>query len=98
MTTEQAYQAAVECHRAGKLREAYVWYHQVLHARPDHAHAHNDLGILAHQLGKHELARESISRALELLPEEPSFHCNAAKVLGALGEIDRAIDHCRRAI
>jgi predicted O-linked N-acetylglucosamine transferase (SPINDLY family) len=64
-------QAAVEHHQAGRLSAAEAIYRQILGAEPNNADALHLLGILAHDLGRHEDAVELIERAHRHMRPQP---------------------------
>ena len=56
MTIPQALQIAIQHHRPGRLADAERVYRQILAASPNHADALRSLGLIAHQVGRHDLA------------------------------------------
>jgi tetratricopeptide (TPR) repeat protein len=56
------------------------------------------LGLVEHQLGRHDAALASIKRAIELNGEEPNYHNNLGTVYRALGKLDEAIVCYRYAV
>lgn len=62
-----------------------------LQENPRHAQAYHLLGAAQHQSGQHRQAIESISHAVQLDPDDPSFH-------NTLGEILRITDQLKQAI
>ena len=98
MTIPQAFEIAVQCHRAGRLADAEALYRQILAAQPGHADALHLLGLVAHQSGRHDLAVEWIRQAIDLKPDYPIAHCNLAEACRALGRLDDALAACRRAL
>src|SRR5216684_1188416 len=97
LTTQQAFDRAIEHHQAGRLHEAEVLYRQILEADPAHANALHLLGLIAHQIGRHPDALELIDRAISIHPEAASLHANRAVVLAALGRTDDALAAFMRA-
>jgi protein O-GlcNAc transferase len=98
MTIPQAFDLALQHHRAGRLAEAEAGYRQILAAHPEHADALHLLGVIAHQVGRHDLAAEWIRQAIVLNPNFPTAHCNLGEALRALGQVDEAMAAYRRAI
>ena len=66
-TIPEAMAIAIQHHQAGQLQAAEQIYRQILTVEPKHADAIHFLGVLAHQVGKHEVAVEYIERAIQLL-------------------------------
>jgi len=89
---------AFEHHKRGRLSEAEAGYRQVLQTTPDEPDALHRLGIIAHQLGRNELALQLIDRATAVNPAHPTYHHDAGIVLHALGQIDDAIARYRKAL
>jgi len=91
MTIPEAFQIAVQRHQAGQLAEAEGIYRQILAAQPNHADALHLLGVVAHQVGRHDLAVEWIRRAIEVNPAGLQYHLNLGNALAAQGQVDQAI-------
>src|SRR5947207_2403639 len=90
-SVEQLMQLGVQRHQSGLLSEAEPIYRQVLERDPGNAGALQLLGVLAHQVGRNEMAVELIQRAIAIDPRVPGFHNN-------LGEVYRAMSRPREAI
>ena len=78
-TISEALAIAVQHHQAGRLQAAEQIYRQILAVEPNHADALHLLGVIAHQLGKHEAAVEYIARAIGLNGNAAVFHSNLGK-------------------
>ena len=89
---------AVEAHQRGRLQEAEQQYRQILARDPGHADSLHLLGVLAHQVGRNDLAVELIGKALKANDRVPEFHYNIGLAYGALGRFEEAAAHNRRAI
>jgi Flp pilus assembly protein TadD len=92
-TISEALAIAAQHHQAGRLQAAEQIYRQILAVEPDHAQARHRLGLIAFQVGRHEVALEQIGRAIALNGSEPAFHSDLGGVYRALGRIPEAI-HC----
>ena len=97
-TIYEALAIAVEHHRGGRLQAAEQIYRQILAVEPYQADAMHLLGVLAQQLGKHELAVEYITRAIALNETEAAFHSNLGEAYRALGSVPEAVACYRRAL
>src|ERR1041384_6764049 len=96
--TADLFARAVELHQRGRLQEAEQHYRQILTRDPGHADSLHLLGVLAHQVGRNELAVELIGKALTTNDRVPEFHYNIGLAYGALGRFEEAAEHNRRAI
>jgi protein O-GlcNAc transferase len=90
--------AGVAHHRAGLLPQAESCYRQVLAAQPDHAEALHLMGVIAQQIGRHDVAVELIRRAIERNGNSPSYFSNLGDALRDLGRLEEAEAACRHAI
>jgi tetratricopeptide (TPR) repeat protein/SAM-dependent methyltransferase len=96
--TAHLFATAVQLHQHGQLKEAEQQYRQVLTRDPRHADSLHLLGVLAHQVGRNDVAVELIGKALALDEAVPQFHYNIGLAHGTLGHFDKAAAHNRRAI
>ncbi len=97
-TIPQTLATAFQHHQAGRLREAEDIYRQILALEPAHADAWHLLGLLAHQVGKQELAIEYVGYAIRLNPGVAAFHSNLGVAYRALDRLDEAAACWRRAL
>jgi tetratricopeptide (TPR) repeat protein len=98
LSAQHAFEAALQQHQAGRLREAEQLYRQILGQQPEHAGALHYLGLIAHQAGHSDEAVKLISRSLALMPGWAEAHSNLGNILQAKGQVAEAIAACRRAI
>ena len=70
-TISEALAIAIQHHQAGRLQAAEQIYRQILAVEPNQADALHLLGVIAHQVGKHEVAVEYIRRAIGLKGMRP---------------------------
>lgn len=87
---QQAFTAAMGHHQAGRLNEAERLYLQILKIDPGHADALHLLGVLAHQVGRNDLAVDLIGRAIAQNGRVPAFHNNLGNALKAQGKLQEA--------
>jgi protein O-GlcNAc transferase len=87
---QEVFATALGHHQAGRLNEAERLYLQILQAEPRHADALHFLGVLAHQVGRHELAVDLIGRAILQNSQVPAFHNNLGNALRAQGKLQEA--------
>jgi predicted O-linked N-acetylglucosamine transferase (SPINDLY family) len=93
-----ALEAGIRYHDAGNLLEAERHYARVLKLDPRHAKATYLLGLLAQQVGKHELAVKILSSAIKLDARQPTFHCVLAESLRVQGNHRDAVASYRQAL
>ena len=70
-------------------------YRRVLAQHPGHADALHMLGILAQQVGKHDVAVDLMGQAIAANPGVPEAYSNLAVALTAMGRHDEAVAACR---
>lgn len=73
LTIEQAFQQAVEAHKAGNLQVAERLYRAILQVQPNHPEANHNLGVLAVSLNKTEASLPLFKIAVETKPNNPQF-------------------------
>lgn len=83
---------------AGDLDGAQREYEAAIGAKPDHARALNNLGILLVQRGHAAEGEALVRRAMEADPRYARPHMNLAAILGNLGRFDEAESSARRAV
>ena len=93
-----AMQAAVQLHRAGRLRKASIIYDLILQAEPNNSDALHLKGLVAHQSGKQETASILINRAIELSPNVAMYHNNLGATYLAMNMPHEAIVECEKAL
>jgi len=98
ITIQQAFDLALQHHRAGRLREAEDFYKQILIHQPNHADATRLLGVVARQMGRIEIAVDLFRRAIALRPDYAEAHNNLGNALRDKGQLDDAIAAYRQAI
>ncbi len=97
-TISEALAIAIQHHNAGRLQAAEQTYRQILAVEPDHAEALHLLGVIAYQLGKHQVAIECIGRAIGLKGTNAAFHSNLGAAFKEQGKLEEAIACYRRAL
>ncbi|HXR86407.1 MAG TPA: tetratricopeptide repeat protein [Stellaceae bacterium] len=94
----ESFNTAFRLQQEGRLVEAETLYRAVLDVAPEHPGSHHLLGLVEHQLGRHEAALASIKRAITLNDSEPNYHNNLGTVYRTLGKLDEAIACYRHAV
>ena len=82
----------------GRLAEAQAAYEQALAINPDHAEAHNNLGVVLKAQGRLDAAAEAYRRAIVLKPTHAEAQNNLGLVLMDQGRLDEAIRCFERAL
>ncbi len=85
-------------HQAGQWTEAERLYRQVLAVEPQHPHALHQLGMLALQARRIELAIELFERAIRADRSQAAFHMNLGEAHRHAGRLPEALDCVRRAV
>jgi protein O-GlcNAc transferase len=91
LTISQALDLAIQHQGAGNLSEAEGICRKVLQISPDQHVALHLLGVIAHQVGRNEIAVELISKALQAQPDNAEMLNSLGGALHGLGHIDEAI-------
>jgi tetratricopeptide (TPR) repeat protein/2-polyprenyl-3-methyl-5-hydroxy-6-metoxy-1,4-benzoquinol methylase len=89
--------AALAHHQAGRLGEAARLYRSILGAAPRHVDSLHQLGVIALQWGRSDVAAHLIGRAIALDGRRPKAHFDFATVLLRLGRLDEAAASYARA-
>ena len=98
LTVQQAIDLALQHHGAGDLPKAEVIYQQILQADPNQPVALHLLGVIAHQVGKNDIAVDLITRALAIKPKYAEARCNLGLALQGLGKLNEAVSNYRKAL
>ena len=89
LTIDQAFQQAIEAHKAGQVQEADRLYTAILKAQPKHPDANHNMGVLAVGVGKVEQALPFLKTALETNPDTAQFWLS---YIDALIKLERLAD------
>ena len=98
LTIQQAIDRAVQHHQAGDLLKAESIYQQILQADPNQPIAFNLLGLIAHQVGKNDIAANYIIKAIAIKPDYPDAYSNLGNVLRELGRFNKAVVNYNKAL
>ena len=82
----------------GRVDEAIAHYKKAIEIRPDHAEAHNNLGIVLAGRGQFDEAIAQYQKALEIKPNYAEAHNNLGNALVGRGQVDAAIAHYQKAL
>ena len=93
------YRRATAARERGDWTEAIAWYRRTLAAQPDHADAHNDLGVALCALKDYAGARAAFAQALELRREFVPAQVNLGQLLQSeFRDYRQAAAHYRAAL
>ncbi|MCC3862472.1 tetratricopeptide repeat-containing sulfotransferase family protein [Pseudemcibacter aquimaris] len=98
ISLEQAMQHASQLQTQGQLQQAEQMLNKILAASPGYPPAFNLLGVIAHQVGKTEMATELLGKAIEGDNKNALFHSNRGEMFRQIGKLDEAIHHGKQAI
>jgi cytochrome c-type biogenesis protein CcmH/NrfG len=96
--TPQLLALALHHHQNGRLAEAKQTYLAVLAAEPDNFDALHLLGVLAHQVGNHEMAVELIEKAVRQNGEQAAVFNNLGEAYKGAKRLDEAVRCYRKAL
>ena len=91
-------EGALRLHGAGRLAEAENAYRTILASNPEHVQSLHHLGVIAAQLGRHDIAIELIGKSLALNDRSHEAHHNIGLAHHLQGDQDAALTHFLRAI
>jgi tetratricopeptide (TPR) repeat protein len=91
-------QKGISFHQKGELQQAEQAYQQVLQYHPQNADAYHLLGVIAYQVGKHNVAIDLINQAIGIDNRKPTFFGNLGNILQEQGRLEEAIQTYRSAI
>jgi len=94
----EAFEKALQRHRAGDVQQAEELCRQILQGEPQNAPALHLLGVLMQQAGRNEEALTFLRRAVALCPDDADFHYNLGVVQQLLGHKDEAMTSYRHAL
>jgi len=97
-SSAESFELALEHHNAGRLPEAEAIYRKILAEDPRCADAWQYLGVLASQVGKHDVGVEYIERAIKLRPEEAVYYKNLGVVFQSTDQSNKAVECYRKAL
>ena len=90
LAIQESLDLALQHYTAGRLPEANSIYQQILRLDPNQPVALHLLGLIAHQVGKHDTAVDLIMKALAIKPDYAEAHNNLGIVFKELGKPDDA--------
>ena len=98
LTVEQALELADAHYHEGRLPEAENVYQQVLKKYPDQHVALHMLGLIAHNVGKNEIALQLITKAVTIKSDYFDAQNNLGIVRQSLGNDGESISSFKKAV
>jgi tetratricopeptide (TPR) repeat protein len=98
LTIQQAFVVATQHHAAGRLNDAEQLYRSILARQPRHAGAMHNLGLIAHQMKRDDVALELIRGAIAIDPNYADAYKSLGHILRRQGQTEEAVVAYRRAI
>ena len=96
--TQAAFAEALAHHHAGRLNEAERLYQQILRSNPNHSDSLHLLGVIAHQIGRNDIAIELIGKAISVTGDSAAYYVNLGLSYKALGRCDDAVSALTEAL
>jgi tetratricopeptide (TPR) repeat protein len=90
--------AGLAHHQEGRLAQAETHYRETLALQPDHADALHLLGVIASQVGRHDVAVDLIGRAIAHNQRSALYYSNHGLALAGLQRFEEAIASYDRAL
>ena len=97
-SVQLTFKQAVKHHTENNLKEAKKLYEKVIEFDPNHADAHNNLGIIFSILGDLEKAKNCYEETLKINPKNFNAYNNMGNIFKELGDIKNAIFNYEKAI
>ena len=94
----QLLQTGTRFHQQGNFNKAEKTYRLILARQPDNADANHLLGLIAYQVGKHDIAAQLIKKALQSFPNFPAAHNHLGLILKELNLFEEAIESWKKAL
>jgi Tfp pilus assembly protein PilF/SAM-dependent methyltransferase len=94
----QNFASAVTLHQAGRLSEAEGIYRNILAIDPRHSDSLHLLGVIALQVGRHEVAVDLIGQAINDNKRSPEYRNNMGVALRELGRRQEAVEQFKHAV
>src|ERR1700760_4916874 len=98
LDADSAFQQGLALQKSGRLLEARNLYQQALQLQPKHAGALHQLGVVALQSNRPDVAADLISRAIRCQLRSPAAQLNYGRALAQLQRHEQAIASYAKAI
>jgi tetratricopeptide (TPR) repeat protein/SAM-dependent methyltransferase len=98
LSLQQALEFAAGHLKAGRLSQAKKIYQQILQVTPNQPIALNLLGVIAHSMGRSDIAIDLITKALAVEPDYNDARYNLGLVYHEMGRLDDAVANYNRVL
>ena len=98
MSESELLEQGLGYHQSGDFQNADRCYQAVLGQNPQNFHALHLMGVLAHQVGRNEIAIPLLEKAVQLAPRMTEFHNNLGSVYKASGRFEDAVLSFKRVL
>ncbi len=82
--------------KAGKLKEAEIYYKKAIKLDPKYASPYNDLGVIYEKRGELDKAERFYLKALQIKSDYPGVYSNLASLYEKKGDLKRALAYWER--
>lgn len=89
---------ALKHHQAGRLPQAEALYREILARDPSCVDAGHYLGVIALQVGKHDVAADLLAQAADLAPGNAEIHSHLGDAYRHLYRVEEAVASYRQAL
>lgn len=98
MNTQDLYRQAVQIYQSGDLAAAEQLFRQILGGDPNHAPSLHVMGIIALDVQKPDIGAELVRTAINLRPDNPTFHLTLGRILNRQDKKEDAIESYKKAL
>ncbi len=98
LTSEQAFELALQLHQGGQYKEAESLYRGLIQHNPQHIEAMHLLGVLQYLLGKNEEGNRLMEQALAVKPDFAEAHFLLANGYQRTEQTERAIEAYQKTV
>ena len=92
------FKKALQHYKEGEFQQAEIICNKILGLNSNHADTLNLSGLLAHNLGKNDIAVDLINKAIQKNPEDPLYYNNLGVVFECRQNLSKAISFYQKAI
>lgn len=97
-TTHEMLHQIVELHSQRNLKDAEILCRRILEKEPDNADANHFMGIIAYEVGRLDIARDYLEKAIRMNPDNPSCYLNLGNIVHEEGKYEESMAWYEKAI